>query len=1170
MDVYIRTLIQYAMKTFFPKLFFFAVMVLFTAHVSKGTTCNASFTKSISGLTVTLTNTSTTSSGFPGMMTYIWNFGDATSSTLKNPVKTYSTPGMKTITLFVNDSFGCTHITVDSFMLVSSAPTCAALFTKTISGLSVTFNNTSTTSGSVPSAVYYNWAFSDGTSSTLKNPVKTFATAGTKTAQLTIYDSSTSCNTSRLDSFTVSGATSSCGVHFTKVTSGLTVTFTNASQNALGTDVGLRYYWYFSDGTSSALKHPSKTFAIGGVKTAELTITDTVNNNCVATKTDTITLPLAGSCVASFTRMVGSPKTAITLNSTLSTNSIGTTTGLTRYWYFSDGTSSGPLTAPFGVSYSHTFVTVGAKWVRLEITDTYGCTSSQTDTFTVTGNCFAAFSKSVNGLAVMLSSNSNTLNAAATKYNWSFSDGTTSNFRYPVKVFTTPGLKYIQHTVLDTLEGCSSTKTDSVYVYSSSTACSASFNSTLIGPLTMRFNSTSTNSNGNSAVLTYTWAFSDGGRSGPYMTPTLNYTFATPGMKWANLIITDSSGCTSSRIDSFYVPSSFCSANFTKTTGGLTVAYTNASLNTVGTDVGLTYFWYFNDGSSSTLKNPTKTYVTGGTKIAELTITDSANGCVSKKTDTTVFTSTSGCVANFTKVISGLTVTFTNTSLNTVGADAGLTYYWYFSDGTSSTLKNPVKTFATGGFKSAQLSITDSLHGCFTSKVEPITLSAPTGCTSSYTHVQVSPLTVSFTAIATNSIGTTAGLSYEWELPGVKITGPTLLFGFLTPGMKTVRLNITDSLGCTSTYVDSFMVTTSNCAANFTRYVSGPYVSFTNTSTNTNGLPTGLSYYWNFGDGTTSTMKDPFKTYTTGGIKAVQLTITDTSQGCSSSKTDSFFVSACNASFTKSISGLTVSLTNTSHNTSGSPAGLTYLWNFSDGTSSTLTNPVKTFATGGFKSITLTISDSSQGCSSSYTDTMGLGASPLCQASFSLAVDTSMPFHFFLLNTSIVRPTSTFYWTFGDGGTSTSVTPTHTYATFGRYYVCLTVADSVCTSTYCDSIGMDSTGRLLKTGAFGFATIDMTTLAPTTGVNEVKGSTEYNIYPNPTASDIHIDFTLKATTPITFQVTDITGKVIYTQTATIHSGQHSERIDIADLKPSIYFLNITSPDGSKNYKLIKN
>lgn len=57
--------------------------------------------------------------------------------------------------------------------------------------------------------------------------------------------------------------------------------------------------------------------------------------------------------------------------------------------------------------------------------------------------------------------------------------------------------------------------------------------------------------------------------------------------------------------------------------------------------------------------------------------------------------------------------------------------------------------------------------------------------------------------------------------------------------------------------------------ANFLSSRSGKDVSFTNTSVS------GVSYLWNFGDGTTSTKKDPdLKTYASAGTYTVTLTVT--------------------------------------------------------------------------------------------------------------------------------------------------------------------------------------------------------------------------------------------------------------------------------------------------------
>ena len=67
----------------------------------------ASFTWSSNRLEVTFQNQSTGDQP----LSYLWNFGDGTTSTLQNPIKTYSNPGDYTVTLSVTNSVGTDTVT---------------------------------------------------------------------------------------------------------------------------------------------------------------------------------------------------------------------------------------------------------------------------------------------------------------------------------------------------------------------------------------------------------------------------------------------------------------------------------------------------------------------------------------------------------------------------------------------------------------------------------------------------------------------------------------------------------------------------------------------------------------------------------------------------------------------------------------------------------------------------------------------------------------------------------------------------------------------------------------------------------------------------------------------------------------------------------------------------
>ncbi|WP_435528945.1 proprotein convertase P-domain-containing protein [Lysobacter enzymogenes] len=77
--------------------------------------------------------------------------------------------------------------------------------------------------------------------------------------------------------------------------------------------------------------------------------------------------------------------------------------------------------------------------------------------------------------------------------------------------------------------------------------------------------------------------------------------------------------------------------------------------------------------------------------------------------------------------------------------------------------------------------------------------------------------------------------------------------------------------------------------ANFSSSASGLTVSFTDSSTDSDG--TIASRSWEFGDGTTSTATNPSKTYSAAGTYTVKLTVTDNG-GATHSKTATVTVNA--------------------------------------------------------------------------------------------------------------------------------------------------------------------------------------------------------------------------------------------------------------------------------------
>ncbi len=142
-----------------------------------------------------------------------------------------------------------------------------------------------------------------------------------------------------------------------------------------------------------------------------------------------------------------------------------------------------------------------------------------------------------------------------------------------------------------------------------------------------------------------------------------------------------------------------------------------------------------------------------------------------------------------------------------------------------------------------------------------------------------------------------------------------------------------------------------------------------------------------------------------------------------------------------SISGLTAYF---SSNASGGTSPYTYLWNFGDGTTSTIANPSHTYTTGGTYSVTLTIKDSLQNqASASLSVAVGSSSTLTVTASATPSSSSSIPVTVqFSASANGGYSPYTYYWTFGDGGSSTLQNPSHTYQTSGIFTAVVKVTDS--------------------------------------------------------------------------------------------------------------------------------
>jgi PKD repeat protein len=169
----------------------------------------------------------------------------------------------------------------------------------------------------------------------------------------------------------------------------------------------------------------------------------------------------------------------------------------------------------------------------------------------------------------------------------------------------------------------------------------------------------------------------------------------------------------------------------------------------------------------------------------------------------------------------------------------------------------------------------------------------------------------------------------------------------------------------------------------------------------------------------------------------------------------------CTASFIDSVyANGYITFTNTSI---GVVAGTSYTWTFGNGTSSVGLNinyPSCTYTANGTYTVYLSIYTATA-CSSSTSAVITVtNATPPCSltAGFSTGQGTNGIINFTNSSTGTVAGT-TYSWNYGDGGTSTGLSPPHTYSANGSYTVVLVANNnytSVCTNTSTMAVNVTS------------------------------------------------------------------------------------------------------------------
>jgi PKD repeat protein len=409
------------------------------------------------------------------------------------------------------------------------------------------------------------------------------------------------------------------------------------------------------------------------------------------------------------------------------------------------------------------------------------------------------------------------------------------------------------------------------------------------------FDDTSTTSD-NTAITQWSWNFGDtNNTTSSEKSP--RFIYPGTGEHHPRLIVTSQYGCISPPTSRPIYIQTLPDTDFEITNGSEVITeicedlpvhfvnhstYSDFSGNPSST---LSYQWDFRDNNSSTAVHPVHAFETHGTYEVVLRATVNATGChstVSKPIQVNpepvpLFQPRiNGNDIN--EVCEGVYMLFENES--SMPGNTGITFHWDFADGNTSAQLSPLKQFIGANAYTVTLTATSVVYGCTESfSYGVIVHPAPAG-TFTVDDPDICPTEE---AVFTNESTVLYGaLSYEWNFgDGSTSTesSAAVRHTYSDPRQYRVNLKRTSNHGCVNT-VSRNLVVHPRPVVSFQHLnvCDGDKVAFYNNSVIQSDVIE--SFHWDFGEGSTSSLKDPDHRFPTHGVYPVSLRATS-DFGCS-------------------------------------------------------------------------------------------------------------------------------------------------------------------------------------------------------------------------------------------------------------------------------------------------
>ena len=923
---------------------------------------------------------------------YNWSFpgGVPASSTQRNPVVLYDTPGDYDVTLTVGNAGGTDTKTEVGLISVGGAPSSG--FSVSVSGATVSITDNSA------GATTVGYAFGDGTFSTDPNATHTYATGGTYTIQQTATNACGSVTSSQ--TVTVSGGPTASFATFGELCLGQTATIPSTST---GNPTAFQWTVIQPDGTPLFETGDPLSFVADqrGTYQVSLTVTNAAGTD---TYSDANAAVVLDAPTAAFTQSVNGLEVSVAATVT----PVLSSAGATYSWDFGDGS--------FGVGrqVAHTYAQPGVYAVTLSADN--GCESAvATQTVTV---------GAAPSVTISLASGSTTtcvgqpaqivasVNGQATAITWTLpgSATPTASGATASPVYAAAGNYAVSVEVCNGV-GCSTaTLSGGLDVLAAPTA---GFSVTGSGALGIQVTSTTT------AAQSVSYDFGDGGSSSD---PDPVHSYAQPGTYVVTQTV--SGPCGSDVATQTVSVGQSPTANFTVSGSGATrcpgatVAFQEQS-----TGQPTSYAWTFPGGtpSTSSAPNPSVTYASAGTYAATLTVTNALGSDTYTVSDAVTIAPLPQ--ADFAATVAGLAVSLTNLSAGATSLS------WDFGDGSAaSTAAAPTYAYQQSGTYTVTLTATNAC-GTDIATQQVTVLAAPVAVVQQSGTRLCAGGRVTFDASSSSE-----ATGYAWTFlggtPVGSVSAPVVEVVYPDAGTYSVRLVVSNAAGADTLDLAGAVTVDPLPVAGFAADVTMLSVAVADAS----AFASGIAY--DFGDGTTAVGPTASHTYASAGTYTITQTVTN---GCGQDVTTRTVVVARglpSANFTVTdatgCAPLTVQL-----DASASSEAEDYAWILPGSNESALSGEqvFATYAVTGRYDVTLVVSNSTGADTLVLAEAVEVIAPPTAVLQVPQVTGLAVDFQVGITGGSSVD------WDFGDGALALDAGPqvSHSYAAPGEYRVVVEV-----------------------------------------------------------------------------------------------------------------------------------